>query len=187
MGTSFGALDGNQDLFQQGAQQLFLVTRGGRGGFPHPSEIGPEGAEALLLGGAQGARPLRLPNGEFALGLVELPQPSLPFGFEPAGDQPILRLHRAIAPLGPFRFVARPFVAALAQWTVAGADRERPGARMSRTGSPHGSPVRYVTSKNSDAQERNRPERCVHVISSRQAHRLHPGDGETGDGPCFVA
>src|SRR4029450_7019722 len=35
-----GALDGNHDFLQQGAQQFFLVARGRRWGVPHPAECG---------------------------------------------------------------------------------------------------------------------------------------------------
>ena len=109
MGAGVGALDGNHDVLEQRAQQLLLVARRGGGGGPDASEVVTEGAKAFRVGGTQRARALGLAAGQFALRLVELPQPPLPVGFESAGHQPILGLHRAIAALGAFGFVPCPF------------------------------------------------------------------------------
>jgi hypothetical protein len=108
-GAGFGPLDGDHDVLEQRAQQfLFVARRGGRS-VPDASEIVTERTQTFRVGGTQCTRALGLATGQFALGLVELPPPPLPVGFEAAGHQPILGLRRAIAALGAFGFVACPF------------------------------------------------------------------------------
>ena len=49
-----------------------------------------------------------LPAIEFELGLLKRTQVLLPVGFEPAGDQPILRLNGTVTALGTFGLVTCP-------------------------------------------------------------------------------
>src|SRR5262245_2965161 len=62
-----------------------------------------EQARALCLG--EHARAFRLATGELDLCGFERAQALFPLAFESAGNQAIIGIHRAIAPLGPDRFV----------------------------------------------------------------------------------
>ena len=59
--------------------------------------------------GAKRVGPLLLAAAQFRLGGGQIAQAILPFGFQPASDQPIFGLHGPIAAFGPFRLVACPF------------------------------------------------------------------------------
>ena len=60
----------------------------------------------LELLGANRAGPLLLAAAQFRFGGGQIAQTILPFGFQPASDQPIFGLHGPITALGPLRLVA---------------------------------------------------------------------------------
>ena len=106
---TFGSLEIQDHFFQQRAQQfLAIAVRGGRRS-PDLTNIGAEHLNAFELLGAKRAGPLLLAAAQFRFGGGQIAQTILPFGFQPASDQSVFRLHGPIAAFGPFRFVARPF------------------------------------------------------------------------------
>src|SRR5262245_33890379 len=75
---------------------------------PHGVEIcaDREQARAFCLG--EHARSFRLTTGELGLCGFERAQALFPFALEPAGNQAIIGIHRALAPLGPAHLLIRP-------------------------------------------------------------------------------
>jgi hypothetical protein len=101
------AIDRDHHIVQERTQQFFLVAVRGGGGRPDASKIIAERAEALGIGRAEDLPPLVLADGKLTLGVLEIPQTLLPLRFQAAGDEAILRLHGAIAPLSAFGFIPR--------------------------------------------------------------------------------
>src|SRR5215472_5798899 len=107
MGRGLVALNLDDDLVDEGSQQLLPVARGGRGCIPDTGEIGPECEQAVTLLVRDRARALPLAIGKLGLGGFERPQALLPFAFEAACHQAVVRIDGAIAALA-LRFVAGP-------------------------------------------------------------------------------
>src|SRR2546428_411176 len=106
-GAAVVAIDGDHHILHERAQQFFLVAVRGGGGRPYASQIITERAEALGVSRADDLPPLVLADGKFTLRVLEIPQALLPLRFQAAGDEPILRLHGAIAALGAFGLIPR--------------------------------------------------------------------------------
>jgi hypothetical protein len=101
------AFHGEDDLLQQGPQELLLVALGRRGSGPDASEIIAEGTEAIGVDLAEGAPPPMVAGLKLALRDVEIPEALLPLGFESASHEAIFRFDRAIPALGAFGFIPR--------------------------------------------------------------------------------
>src|SRR5262245_41956067 len=74
---------------------------------PHGVEICSDREQACALCLGEHARSFRLATGELGLCGFERAQALFPFALEPASNQAIIRIDRAIATLGPARRVAR--------------------------------------------------------------------------------
>src|SRR5215472_4012599 len=74
---------------------------------PHGVEICSDREQAGALALREHARSFRLATGELGHCGFERAQALFPFALEATGNQPIIGIHRAIAPLGPTRRVAR--------------------------------------------------------------------------------
>ena len=94
------AAGGDVHLLQQGAQQLLAVLIGGGGRVLHLAQVVAQGQDRVPLGRGKGRRPGGLAAGELGFGVGELLQGGVPFGFQAAGDQPVLGVDRAVAALG---------------------------------------------------------------------------------------
>src|SRR5271165_5356353 len=109
MSAPFGAIDGNNHLFQKSAQQLFAIAiRGGRR-FPDFMQIGTERKNFLFLFLAQRAWTLSFPPFEFRFCSGEIAQALFPLGFESACHESVFGLDRTILTLGSFGFIASAF------------------------------------------------------------------------------
>src|SRR5215475_6725446 len=75
---------------------------------PHDVEICADCEQARALRLREHARSFRLATGELGLCGFERAQALFPFALEAAGNQAIVGIHRAIAPLGTARLVIRP-------------------------------------------------------------------------------
>ena len=106
---TFGPLQVQDYFFQQGAQQFLAIAVRGSRCRPHLTNIGAESLNCLQLFGTDRAGTLLLATAEFHLGGSQIAQTILPFGFQPASDQPIFRLHCPITAFGPLRFIASTF------------------------------------------------------------------------------
>src|SRR5262249_51161644 len=94
------AVDGDVDLVQQGAQQLFAVLVGGGGRVPDGLQIIAEGEDRGALGGGEGCRAGGLAAGELGFGGGQVGERFLPGGFQAAGDQPVAGVDGLVAALG---------------------------------------------------------------------------------------
>src|SRR6266849_5797812 len=97
---------GDDDLFEQRAQQLLAVARRGCGRLPHGLQVGAQREQAVAVFCAERARPFPFAAGEFGFGVLELAQALLPLGLEAACDESVLGVDGAIAALGTLRLVA---------------------------------------------------------------------------------
>ena len=61
----------------------------------------------LSCSGADRAGPLLLAAAQFRFGGGQVAQTILPFGFQAARDEPVLRLHRPVTALGSFGLIAQ--------------------------------------------------------------------------------
>ena len=109
MGVTFGPLEIQNDFFQQRAQQFFPIAVRSRGCLPDLTNIGAEYLNTFELLLVKPAGPLLLASAQLRFGGGQIAQAARPLCFQTAGHQSILRLHRSVAALGPFGFVARPF------------------------------------------------------------------------------
>src|SRR5215831_18325964 len=75
---------------------------------PHGVEACADREQACALCLGEHARSFRLTTGELGLCGFERAQALFPFALKTAGNQAIIRIHRAIAPLSPARRVTRP-------------------------------------------------------------------------------
>ena len=100
------AADGDVHFLEQGAQQLLAVLVGGGRGVPDGFEVVAEGQDGCPLVRGEGPGAGVLPAGELRLGVGQRPQGAFPSGFQAAGDEPVVRVDGAVAPLGPPGFVA---------------------------------------------------------------------------------
>src|ERR1700726_1958875 len=101
-------VEGDDDFFEQGAQQFLFVARCSGRGLPDLEQIGAEGKEAVALVDAQRPRSLLFTTCEFSFGRFQFTERFFPFRFEPAGDQPIVRIDSPVATFGALRLVACP-------------------------------------------------------------------------------
>ena len=120
------AVDVDDDFLDQAAEQLFAVAVGGRGRGPHATEVGAEREQPLALVPGQRPRALLLAQREFGLCLGELAERVLPVALKAAGDQPVLGLDLAIAPLSPVGLVfgaldLQPPLLSAASWSCSSA------------------------------------------------------------------
>src|SRR5262249_15439362 len=99
-GAPVVAVDGDVDLVQQGAQQLFAVLVGGGGRVPDGLQIIAEGEDRGALGGGEGCRAGGLAAGELGFGGGQVGERFLPGGFQAAGDQPVAGVDGLVAALG---------------------------------------------------------------------------------------
>ena len=100
------AAGGDVHFLQQGAQQLLAVLIGGGRRVPDLAEVVAEGQDRGPLGRGEGLRPGGLAAGELGFSIGELLQGGVPFGFQAAGDQPVVRVDGPVAALGPGGVVA---------------------------------------------------------------------------------
>src|SRR4249919_859224 len=102
-------VEGDDDFLEQGAQQFLFVARCGGRGLPDLEQIGAECEQAAALIGAQRPRSLLFTTCEFSFGRFQFTERFFPFHFEPAGDQPIVRIDGPVSTFGALRLVACPF------------------------------------------------------------------------------
>ncbi len=100
------AVHADVDFVEQAAQQLFAVLVGGGRRRPHAGEVVAEGQDRRFLLWGQGFRAGGFAAGEFGLGVGEGLQRGVPFGFQAAGDQPVVGVDGAVAAFGPAGLVA---------------------------------------------------------------------------------
>ena len=101
------AVHADADLLEQRAQQLLLVARRCRGGLPHARQVVAQAEKAAAFIVGQRMRALLLALRKFGLRLLKGAQTLFPVRFEPARDQTVVRVHRAIAALGLVGLVLR--------------------------------------------------------------------------------
>ena len=151
VGAAFGvvAADGDVDLVQQGAQQLLAVLVGGGGRVPDLVQVVAEGQDRVPCSAAvRAAGRCCLAAGQLVPASASCLQRGVPLGFQAAGDQPVLRVDRAVAALGAAGLVAGllDLAAVLVEdGVVAGlrAGRQRAGRPAARlAGARPGTPRR---------------------------------------------
>src|SRR5262245_19986994 len=108
MCREFVALDFDDDFLEQCSEQLLAVARRSRWRIPHGVEICSHREQALALFIGEHARAFCLAAGKFGLCHVERAQALLPLALKAAGNQPIVGINGAIAPLSSARLIARP-------------------------------------------------------------------------------
>ena len=101
-------VEGDDDFFEQGAQQFLFIARCSGRGLPDLEQIGAEREQAVALVDAQRPRSLLFTTCEFSFGRFQFTERFFPFRFEPAGDQPIVRIDGPVSTLGALRLVACP-------------------------------------------------------------------------------
>src|SRR6202165_3755384 len=101
-------VEGDDDFFEQGAQQFLFVARCSGRGLPDLEQIGAEREQAVALVDAQRPRSLLFTTCEFSFGRFQFTERFFPFRFEPAGDQPIVRIDSPVSTFGALRLVACP-------------------------------------------------------------------------------
>ena len=101
-------VEGDDDFLEQGAQQFLFVARCGGRDLPDLEQIGAECEQAAALVDAQRPRSLLFATCEFSFGRFQFTERFFPFRFEPAGDQPIVRIDGPVSTLGALRLVACP-------------------------------------------------------------------------------
>jgi hypothetical protein len=77
-----------------------LRSFGGGGRVPDLAEVTAQGQDRGLLGRGEGLGPGGLAAGQLGFGVGGLLQGGVPFGFQAAGDQPVLGVDGAVAALG---------------------------------------------------------------------------------------
>jgi hypothetical protein len=83
------AVDGDDNLLQQGAQQLLAVPVGGGRRLPHQADVAAQGSDGGPLGGGQGLGAALLAAGQLGLGRGDLGELGLPVALQPPGDQAV--------------------------------------------------------------------------------------------------
>ena len=124
-----GRADGDDDLGDEGAEQLLALHVAGGRRVEHRSQVRAGGGDpgGFLLG--QGDRAAGLLGGELAGGGPRGGEPGLQGGLQGPGDQPVLRLHVVVLAPCPVGFEAGAFGGALEHRQVlAVAGLGRPGA-----------------------------------------------------------
>src|ERR1700716_106406 len=101
-------VEGDDDFFEQGAQQFLFVARCSGRGLPDLEQIGAEREQAVALVDGQRPRSLLFTTCEFSFGRFQFMERFFPFRFEPAGDQPIVRIDSPVSTFGALRLVACP-------------------------------------------------------------------------------
>ena len=99
------ARDVEDHLLDQAAQKLLAVAVGGRRRGPHAAEVGAEPEQLLALGRGERAGALVLAKRELGLGGGERCERLLPIALQAAGDEAVLGLDSAVAPLGALRLI----------------------------------------------------------------------------------
>src|SRR6188472_2286261 len=99
------ARDVEDYLLDQAAQELLAVAVGGRRCGPHAAEVGSEPEQLLAFGRGERAGALALAHGELGLGGLKRCERLLPFALQAAGDEAVLGLDSAVAPLGALRLI----------------------------------------------------------------------------------
>src|SRR6266545_679876 len=94
------AVDGDDDLLEQGAQQLLAVPVGGGRRLPHQAHVAAQGGDGGPLGGGQRLGAALLAAGQLGLGRRDLGELGLPVALQPAGDQAVVGVDGQVAPLG---------------------------------------------------------------------------------------
>src|SRR5689334_17870317 len=99
-------VDGNNHLFEQSTQQLFFVAcrRGRRP--PYLPQIAAKSEQTTSLVSAEHSGTALFASRQLRFGSLQFAQQLLPFGFEPACDQTVIRIDSAITALGALRFIA---------------------------------------------------------------------------------
>src|SRR5262249_40882689 len=108
MGRELVTLDFDDDLFEQRPEQLLAITRRSRGRIPHSADICSDRKQACALCLGEHAGALLLATRQLSPRGFERAKALLPIALEAAGNQPIVRIDGAIAPLGTACLVARP-------------------------------------------------------------------------------
>src|ERR1700680_4755866 len=101
-------VEGDDDFFEQGAQQFLFVARCSSRGLPDLEQIGAEREQAVALVDAQRPRSLLFTTCEFSFGRFQFMERFFPFRSEPAGHQPIVRIDSPVSTFGALRLVACP-------------------------------------------------------------------------------
>src|ERR1700726_4516454 len=101
-------VEGDDDFLEQGAQQFLFVARCSGRSLPDLEQIGAEREQAAALVDAQRPRSLLFTTCEFSFGRFQFTERFFPFRFEPAGDEPIVRIDGPVSTLGALRLVACP-------------------------------------------------------------------------------
>lgn len=104
-----GAVNTDLDFFEQCAQQLFAVAVGGRRRRPDTAGIVGEREDRLFLVRCKGFRSLHFAAGEFGFSIGDRLQSDVPFGFQPAGHQAVVRIDSTVTAFGFQRDVAGLF------------------------------------------------------------------------------
>jgi hypothetical protein len=99
-GALLGLEHGDDDLFDQGSQQLLAIARRGGRRLPYGLQVGAEREQAAPVYGTEHSRSLAFAPGELGFGLLELAQALLPLALKAAGDETVLGIDSAIAAFG---------------------------------------------------------------------------------------
>ena len=96
-------VESDDDFLDQGAQQFLSVARCSGRSLPDLEQIGAEREQAAALVDAQRPRSLLFATCKFSSGRFQFTERFFPFRFEPAGDQPIVRIDGPVSTLGALR------------------------------------------------------------------------------------
>src|SRR5882757_8482303 len=99
-GALLGLEHGDDDLFEQGSQQLLAIARRGGRRLPYSLQVGTERKQAAPVFCAERSRSFPFAPGELGFGLLELAQALLPLALEAARDEAVLGIDSAIAAFG---------------------------------------------------------------------------------------
>src|SRR5580658_9999277 len=108
MGAELGAVDRDDDLFEQRVQQFLAIPIGGGGQGPDDVEILPECRDGLSLFRRQRPGPCVLTPTQLVFCNLQFPQGLFPLRFQPAGDEAIIGIDCAVAAFGALRTVTGP-------------------------------------------------------------------------------
>jgi hypothetical protein len=86
LGAGGVAVDDDDDLLQQGAQQLFAVPVGSGRCLPHQGDVAAQGSDGGPVGGGQGLGAAPLAAGQLGFGRGDFGELGLPVTLQPAGD-----------------------------------------------------------------------------------------------------
>src|SRR6202043_4249327 len=100
--------EGDDGPREQGEKNVLFVARCSGRSLPDLEQIGAEREQAAALVDAQRPRSLLFTTCEFSFGRFQFTERFFPFRFEPAGDQPIVRIDGPVSTLGALRLVACP-------------------------------------------------------------------------------